>query len=250
MHYNSLKSAIPKSWVQTLKTNIGTTFNKTDSSFKVKIRGKLKHVIKVTNKDYYWEFIRKIKDSARAIITWGNLYCNFNFDWKEIFKIPYLCARESKIQSMQYQILNRYFPCGNTLNTWYKTNSYVCIFCGMSESIEHYFYTCDIIKDFWTSFRKWWKNIYECDIELSVCEVIFGVPNEMNDIMIDCLNFCILYAKQFIVEEHSDGSNKSVFIYEFAVSLKNRLEVEKLIAKNNGNLNLFKNKWCKIYENM
>ena len=206
MHYNSIKSAIPKTWLTQLRRrNKDVYFKETDNEGKIKINGKWQLIIKTTNKQYYWELMKRNRDKSKAIEKWEENYLH-NFDWSEIFKLPYETTRETKLQSLQYQIINRYFPCGHNLNIWYSTNEYSCSFCNENESLEHYFYSCPYVKRFWKSFMNWWKTIYDCYIQLNVLDILFGIVNENNDNMIGCLNFCILLAKRYIKSVHENGN--------------------------------------------
>ena len=51
MHYNSIKSALPKTWLTQLRRrNKDVYFKETDNEGKVKINGKWQLIIKKTNK--------------------------------------------------------------------------------------------------------------------------------------------------------------------------------------------------------
>ena len=147
---------------------------------------------------------------------------------------------------MQYQILNKYFPCGSVLNTWYKTDEYKCELCSMDESLEHYFFDCQSSFNFWVSFKKWWTSIFKCEIRLSVIDVLLGIVNYVNDKMLDCLNFCILYGKKYIVE--SKKAKSPLFFYDYQVKLKCRLEIEEYIYNSKGAIADFENKWSIIVD--
>ena len=102
MHYNSIKSAIPKTWLAQLRRrNKEVHFKETDNEGKVKINGKWQLIIKTTNKQYYWELMKRNKDKSKAIEKWEENYLH-NFDWSEIFKLPYEITKETKLQSLQY----------------------------------------------------------------------------------------------------------------------------------------------------
>ncbi len=66
---------------------------------------------KVKCKIYYWHLINNIIHTPKAIIKWGNIYTNYklkdhNF-WKAIFKMLFLCSRNTTIQTFQYKIIHR-----------------------------------------------------------------------------------------------------------------------------------------------
>jgi hypothetical protein len=249
MDFNSIKTAIPKHW---LKMLIAEAEKNTETeqvaniNITVKINNKHKPLCKIKCKEFYWEFVNKTFTTSKAIQTWEEYYYYCDFDWKTIFKIPYLHCRETSLQSMQYQILNKYFPCGSALNTWYKTDQYKCEICSMEDSLEHYFFNCQSSYNFWVSFKKWWNSIFKCEIRLSAIDILLGIVNSVNDKMLDCLNFCILYGKKYILE--AKKSNISLFFYNYQVKLKCRLEIEEYIHHTKNTISEFENKWSTLLE--
>ena len=52
-----------------------------------------------------------------SLEKWEELYYYVDFNWEHIFQLPYLTATETSLQSMQYQIIHRFFPCNSTVHT-------------------------------------------------------------------------------------------------------------------------------------
>ena len=133
-----------------------------------------------------------------AVIKWETLYHTINFDWDQIFCIPIKCIRDSKLQSLQYQILHRFYPTNALLHKWYNHLDENCLLCNKKDTIEHHFHTCHESEQFWDTFSDWWSELTTVYIPLTLFDVIFGVLNGHNDTLIDCLNYLILLAKWFI----------------------------------------------------
>ena len=246
MEYNCLKSSIPRSWIKEIKTN-PITFKIIDDH-SIKIGNKYKKIEKITCKDFYWQLSEREITRPTALNKWEELYFYANFDWKEIFKIPYLVARETSLQSLQYQIINRYFPCKYTVNLWHKDEDDKCSHCNDIETIEHYFFLCDKVQIFWKSFYNWWKNIYNVTIKLGQLDIIFGIINENKDDMLHVLNFCILLAKKYIYD--CKLNNKQIVLLDFIAKIKKRLEIEKLLCNMNGCIKQFNLKWEQVYQHV
>ena len=87
-------------------------------------------------KDIYWEFIHKRSCKPAGAEKWEDIYYFIDFDWKYIYSLPYHVARETHLQSMQYQILNHFIPCKYALKVWNK-DSELCNVCNTSDTIEH-----------------------------------------------------------------------------------------------------------------
>ena len=113
------------------------------------MNNKHKHLSEIKSKEFYTDLINRNYTTPTAVQKWEEKYFYVNFDWNNIFKLPYLSTRETIIHSLQYQILHRYFPCKETLSIWYNNNDKVCDFCSEIESLEHYFFGCANIKQFW-----------------------------------------------------------------------------------------------------
>ena len=110
MQYNSLIAAVPSKWVKCLK-NHNTTFSKIEVT-SVKIKKIYKPVQKVKCKEFYWQCINSISEVPSVLYKWEEHYFFYDFDWKAIFQLPFNVARETKLQSFQYQIINMFVPCG------------------------------------------------------------------------------------------------------------------------------------------
>ena len=120
MEYNQIISAIPKEW----KTKINLTKNKNVQftvidELEIKIGLNHKHLVRIRCKDFYWHLINIIHETPAAVLKWEELYYYVDFNWNNIFTLPYVTTSETVLQSMQYQIINRYFPCKSCLSTWH-----------------------------------------------------------------------------------------------------------------------------------
>jgi hypothetical protein len=150
---------------------------------------------------------------------------------------------------MQYHIINRFFPCNSILGIWYKDHKSDCDFCNKKEDdIQHYFYECDISKTFWKHFSTWWYNATAVNLNIKALDVIFGIMNPFKDSVIDCLNYCILLGKAFIVKQKKTTGD--CFLYFYQRELKNRLELEQFICMDEAQEDKFNRKWGFIYENL
>ncbi len=166
-----------------------------------------------------------------AVLKWEELYYYVNFDWKIVFTLPYETTSETSLQSMQYQILNRYFPCKSCLNTWNPELDKMCALCGVEETLEHYFYHCEFVREFWNHLFIWWNGVSQCNLNLGAIDIIFGIMNEENDNMLSVLNYCIILAKKYIIDCRTKSLDCS--FKNFRLKLRSRLLIEEYIANIN-----------------
>ncbi len=88
-----------------------------------------KYIGTITCREFYWEFVHQQRDRPTAIEKWEEIYYYVNFEWEYIFSLPYKVARATYLQSLQYQIINRYFPCASNVHKWYPDERSTCKYC-------------------------------------------------------------------------------------------------------------------------
>ena len=249
MKYNSLKSAIPKTWINILKLETKTKIIKIDT-IHLKVGKKPKLIEKLQCKDFYNLYISSKKIIPTAVKKWETLYEDQTFEWDTIFCLPYKINRETSLQSLHYKIINRYIPCRENLHKWKKAPTNTCLHCNDNsiDTIEHYLYLCPNLKSFWQEFNKWWKQIYSFHIRLSILDILFGVTNNNDDMYIDVLNFCLLYIKGFIVDRKV--YNKECRFIAFVKALAKRLDIEHVIAVTNNSETSFFKMWSELYNGL
>ena len=245
MKYNSLKDAIPKTWRNLVKQSHTIDILPV---IVICINNVRKSLTNVCNRDIYWELVTRIVEQPTSLYKWEECYYWYDFDWNDIFCNSFKVVRESYIQSLQYRILNRFFPCNENLKKWNCSNSNLCEICQENDSIEHYFYECNDVQLFWTSFNNWWRNMTSVHFRLCITDVLFGVRNPNNLPLLDALNFCILFAKTFIYEQRKN--RKELLLYYFQVELKKRLDIEYCLCTQQNSVVKFCTQWSDIYDNL
>lgn len=243
MKFNSLKSAIPKAWKRALQLHEGLIFVKNEQ-LQVMINQIFKNFKDLRCKDFYNEFISQKYSKPSCENKWQESFPHINIDWKQVYSLPYIVARETFLQSFQYQVINRYLPCNVLLYKWTKVQSDKCSQCNERDTIVHFLYDCTSLFPFWNSFDIWWHNVYKFHIQLTNSDIIFGLPNENKDVVIDVLNYCILFAKHFIYTRKVHDSDISFAL--FHKQLKHRIEIERYIIVSQKNINVFNEKWNRL----
>ena len=81
-----------------------------------------------------------------------------------------------------------------------KIDSLRCNFCALYiESIEHLFYECIVVKNFWLRVCELWNRYVEQTIHLTCNEVIIGYcPQNFSDNIVFTINLVILYGKKYV----------------------------------------------------
>ena len=126
-----------------------------------------------------------------------------------------------------------------------KTLEKICMYCTETDYLEHHFFMCKNVKQFWLAIENWWKNTIEVTFKLDACNVLFGIPRINEDPIIDVMNFCILYAKYYIYQQNL--SNGEMFFLDYVKLIKDKLEIEKTVCMLNHECN-FDKKWAFFYD--
>ncbi len=231
MEYNSLIHCIPKQWMNVLRsrTNIKQKVCYDKELIYVLINGRKRNVMDLYCKDIYWIFIKKIAELPAAEEKWSK-YINTDYIvWQDHYCIPYNVCQETALQSFQYKVFQRFYPCNYTLSVWYKDHNSECTICKNGvDYLEHFFYYCKETEKFWKSLQQWWHNTIETTIVLDPMSVLFGISNPDNDNTLHFINYCILYGKWYLHE--CKTQNKEIFLLTFIKKLKGYLEVLKTLC--------------------
>ena len=126
---------------------------------------------------------------------------NDDFPWEQVYILYNKLPVSNKVATLQYKILFRIVATNSLLFKMKKINSPLCEFCGLySDDIEHLFFRCSHVRNFWFSFEDFWNNI--CvnrnvpRLTLSLNDVLFGLMNSGQ--YVDVINTILLYGKQYI----------------------------------------------------
>ena len=245
MKYNSIKSSISRQWIKTIREANNTIFKAIEMG-SIKIGNRYKKIEQIKCKEFYWQIISCNYERPTAIGKWEEQYYYANFNWEEIFRLPYITSRETSLQSLQYKIVNRFIACNSILGNWYKEQDKNCTRCNNEETIEHLFFECKTVLQFWLSFNSWWKDLHDCVITLGKLDIIFGIISNNQDEMLNALNYCILFAKSYIYKCKLDSI--VLDFNDFIKRIKNRIEIEKQIAEMSCKLLPFHNRWNFLYK--
>ena len=159
----------------------------------------------VTEKDlknlYRHQCLKKLKDADYKAKCKYNAKFNIHddFDWQNIYGMPFATVVENKIIEFQYKILYRIVPTNNLLYKMGKVQSTACDFCQMyPESIEHLFFECMEVKNFWLKLIDNF-NVYLNTHIVITCKEVLLIVNSHCEMINNCLNTLFLYGKKFIM---------------------------------------------------
>ena len=149
--------------------------------------------------------------------------------------LPYKHTIEPYLQTFQYKIINRLLNCNEKLFTWKVKSSNKCVYCECVDTIEHHLYYCKQSTLLWNKLLDWFSDNFDIHLKLTVCEVLFGIPNNTID-EIEILNYCIILAKWYI--NKSRTSEKNLLFWDLLQLIIEKVKLQKQINLNNAKDNL------------
>ena len=124
---------------------------------------------------------------------------------KSIYSLPSLVTKNIRLQSLQYQIPQRYFACNYNLNIWNIADDPTCPYCSEIDTIEHYFYYCKESALVLKSLRQMSNCTLNQSCSFTVLEVMLGIPCEKKSVKC-VINLLILLSKQFIFLQNTENT--------------------------------------------
>lgn len=161
-----------------------------------------------------------------------------NLDWQKIYKLPFFCTIDSKLQWFQFRINHRILGTNNLLFKMGIRNDNLCSFCGIEpETLCHLFWDCQISNRFWANLKA--MITVKCpniNIEWSKPDIMLG----KRELQI-ALNTIILLGKYHIYQ------NKMKHTLPHMPSFRNQLtlliKAEKFNAKQTFKLDNYEKIW-------
>ena len=141
-----------------------------------------------------------------------------------------MITTNSKLRSLQYSIVHRFFCCKYNLHLWNIVECPDCLYCNQVDTLEHYFYYCEQSRGMWKQVEKIAYCALGLKINFAVLEVLLGIPCKKytpHHIM----NLLILFTKQFIYSQKREEN--IVLPTLLHRSLAKRCEIEIYLLNTN-----------------
>ena len=224
--YNSIKTAIPRTWKNIIKRDIHKSeYSVTNGCMPhINQNNQLIPLIKLKNRQIYNKLITKKSNPPTSINTWINLFPFLeSLEWKTIYISNHKITDEPYLQSFNYKILNRIINCKDRLHRWGLSPDNVCAYCPLVDTIEHHFFECAYSKDMWTKLSVWLKSNHDITHNYTLCEVLLGIPTSyFKDIIThNIVNYTALFLKWFINQKRTQ--NEKLYFIDYLSKLRNKI---------------------------
>lgn len=171
---------------------------------------------------------------------WGKTFENIELKWKLIYNIPVKCCNNTKLHWFQYRIFHRILATNDLLMKFKIKQDNSCSFCKQfPEKIEHLFWYCEIVQEFWDKIEYWISDKSEYIVNIHKHSAIFGIP--FNKIFNIPVNYILILTRYYIYKCRI--YNKQLNLKAWKNEVKNFLQIEKMVAIKNDNYEKFAKDW-------
>ena len=233
LRYYQILSSIPKHWKAKLRTespnaqsiNLYQLYNTSKSAKDILKQKQLK--------------AKLLSLEVKPKQKWETRFDDLN--WKHIYTMPFVSTIDTKLRVFQYKYIMRIYPTNEQLFKMNIVNSRTCAFCSSNtETLEHLFWRCPVVQNFWTQIGNFMNN-KNMHINLNFKKVSFGLERIYENI---AENYILLTSKYFIAK--CKYTEQSPDVEHYLNYIKQKEQIEKIIATNKGKITIHEQKWNKI----
>lgn len=231
-----IRMSIPLHWRRML-TDLPTQQTLHETDFEIKVQGQQTADALTIGAKATYTLINEGRDTiCTALLTWQEdreeTTINDMEEWKDICTGPFRATRETKLQSLQYKINHRTFPCGAYLARVRIRDSDWCTFCDESDSITHHLFRCAKVRPLWSALAGWFRQQVNLYLDnLTAKEIILGLPQ--GAYQRDVINSILLSFKFYVFRQkrfHEGELDMRHWLTEFKTKIKTEKWVRKRIG--------------------
>ena len=178
-------------------------------------------------KGTYWKLVKTVELKRNHRLKWSeSLQIPISEeDMSENYSINFQSTVESKLRSFQFKLLQGILTTNKFLNIC-KINEDQCYFCSLeTETLEHLFWLCPVINNFWKEVTTVLKPYIDLDGLLSTTSVLLGIRSDRYSRL---LNHLINLIKSYIYSTKCLGQKLSVS--GMIGKIRNTYRIEKNIV--------------------
>jgi hypothetical protein len=183
---------------------------------------------------FYGKIMNKVSDFRKVLADAKSVEpCAVGF-WKrklneeigkDTWSLSFTCTKETRLRVLQWKLLHNIYPTNIMLNKMKVVNTNKCDFCtDVVDFVEHFFYECPRIHQFWKMIEQLFLNNLNICIHLTVKDVLFGVQNlpGITKRVLDKINCVILIAKMCIsIYKKTKSKTPLKIIFDSQMSIRN-----------------------------
>jgi hypothetical protein len=212
--YNAVVNSLPKKWMGWIRR--GTHPDRVEtiqqSAAYSHLINKPKSIIKVT--------LQSERLNPICISFWGKKLGIVIHEWH--WKLPWLCAKESRLRILQWKIIHHIFPTNIVLKRIGVTETDRCTYCPHeTDYLEHFFFSCIKAQIVWSKVEEIIMSVIEREIQLTVCDVLFGYNEPAVNADTLKINHIILVSKMCLSKFRYGDHANLLFLLDYELRLRN-----------------------------
>ena len=184
----------------------------------------LKTIFEMDNKSLRLIFVKQSQTSP-VLNCVGFWQRKINLDIVPYFKSAFYSTQETKLRLLHYKIVHNIYPCNVLLHKMKIKPSNTCDHCGEVDFIEHMFFTCSRLKDYWQYIEYILEEILEDSISLNITSALFGIVSKIssrNRQKLKHANHILLLAKFCIIKSMYVHTESLLYIFDYQLLLRKR----------------------------
>ena len=153
---------------------------------------------------------------------WGR---RLGVDLKNHFLVAVRATKETRLRCLHTKLVHNIYPTNFLLKKMYLKDSNICDFCDEIDYIDHSFYNCRHVKEFWKYISSLISTSLNTRFDLTVSHALLGLPIgtlQLKSREIKEINHFILVAKLAIIKSKAAKSRNLKICFE------NEFEFRKL----------------------
>ena len=141
------------------------------------------------------------------------------------FKSAFYSTQETKLRLLHFKIVHNIYPCNVLLHKMKIKPTNACDHCGEVDYIDHMFFTCTRLKDYWQYIEYILEEIMEDNISLDITSALFGLlikTANCNRQKLKHANHILLLAKFCIIKSMYNNTESLIYIFDYQLLLRKR----------------------------
>lgn len=170
-----------------LSIQCGVMYNDNITSIHKCTQKHLKCVMKTKKYD-------KCEKSLKYMLKYEEMHNVQHAEWKSVNSLAKNILMDNSIIEMQFKIVHRIIGTNKLLYKIGKVASPTCGHCNMyMETIEHVFFECLDVRNFWLSLVERWNRYYDNPINICCKDVLLGYEvRQWKNMLQKTLPYCML----------------------------------------------------------
>jgi hypothetical protein len=116
----------------------------------------------------------------------------------------------------------------------------------MQDTLEHFFWHCKKAKTLWNQVFGWWTEEANISIPLQTYEILFGLPNDEKDPILNQLNYILQMTRYYIYK--SKMSKQEMTLIQLLLMCRDNITLEYKIKQNCGTQQTYTKKWTPLIQ--